>query len=173
MLVNSLTHILICLELFPLLRATAASQGSPTRITYTGSATQITQNTLSKKPISSTETVLGHFDDEAKFSSWYRYADTKLAVNAQVRRLAKLAPSEVIVNNICPGLVRTGLDKNLPIPFKLFMSVVRRAAGRTVQEGARTLIYASAVAGPETNGKFLQNNKIDAYVKLAWCAFVS
>jgi len=160
--VNCLTHILICLELFPLLRTTAASRGSPTRITYTGSATQISQNTLSKKPITSTETVLGHFDEEANFSSWFRYADTKLAVNAHVRRLAKLAPSEVIVNNICPGLVRTGLDKNLAIHFKLFMSLVRRFAGRTPEEGARTLIYASAVAGPETNGKFMQNNKIDA-----------
>ncbi|RFU76891.1 hypothetical protein TARUN_5341 [Trichoderma arundinaceum] len=125
-----------------------------------GSATQISQNTLTKKPISPESTVLGHFDNEANYNKFFRYADTKTVVNAYVRRLAALAPSEVIVNNLCPGLVQTGLDKNLPFYLRLPMLFFRRSAGRTVEEGARTLIYATTVAGPETNGKFLQNNKV-------------
>ena len=109
---------------------------------------------------------MGHFDDEANFNKYFRYADTKLAVNAYVRRLAMLAPSEVIVNNVCPGLVHTGgLDRNLPTILRLIMTAVRKIVGRSVEEGSRTLIYASAVAGTESNGKFLQNNKIDPYVK--------
>lgn len=159
--VNCYTHILISLELFSLLRSTAAIRGSPTRITFVGSSTHIGQNTLTKSPIPASSPILGHFDDETKFSKMFRYADTKLAVNAYVRRLATLAPSEVIVNNLCPGLVQTGLDKNLPLPLRLIMPLVRKTVGRTVQEGARTLIYASAVASEETNGKFLQNNKVD------------
>ncbi|KAL6902586.1 NAD(P)-binding protein [Trichoderma evansii] len=161
MQVNCYTHLLICLELFPLLRSTAAIRGLPTRITFTGSATQIKQNTLAKKPILPSSTILGHFDDEANFSKYFRYADTKTVVNAYVRRLAALAPSEVIANNPCPGLVQTGLDKNLPFYLRLPMAVARRSMGRTVEEGARTLVYASAVAGPDTNGKFLQHNKVD------------
>ncbi|KAK4067542.1 hypothetical protein Trihar35433_6102 [Trichoderma harzianum] len=104
---------------------------------------------------------LGHFDDEATFSKFFRYADTKTVVNAYVRRLAALAPSEVIVNNPCPGLVQTGLDKNLPFYLRIPMGLVRKSMARTVEEGARTLIFASVVAGPETNGKFLQHNKVD------------
>jgi NAD(P)-dependent dehydrogenase (short-subunit alcohol dehydrogenase family) len=159
--VNCYTHLLISLELFPLLRSTAAIRGLPSRITFTGSGTQITQNTLTKKPISPDSTVIGHFDDEANYNKYFRYADTKTVVNAYVRRLAALAPSEVIANNPCPGLVQTGFDKNLPFYLRLPMALVRKAMGRTVEEGARTLVYASAVAGPEANGKFLQHNKVD------------
>ncbi|KAM0463902.1 hypothetical protein ACHAO4_000627 [Trichoderma viride] len=161
MQVNCYTHLLISLELFPLLRSTAAIRGLPSRITFTGSGTQITQNTLTKKPISPDGTVLGHFDDEANYNKYFRYADTKTVINAYARRLAALAPAEVIVNNPCPGLVQTGFDKNLPFYLRLPMVLVRRAMGRTVEEGARTLVYASAVAGPEVNGKFLQHNKVD------------
>ena len=159
--VNCYTHFLISLELFPLLQSTAAARGVPSRITFTGSATHIKQNTLTRRPISPDSTVLGHFDDEANFDKLYRYADTKTVVNAYVRRLAALAPSEVIVNNACPGLVQTGVDKNLPFYLKLPMGLIRKSTGRTVEEGARTLIYATVVAGPETNGKFLQHNQID------------
>lgn len=159
--VNCYTHLLISIELFPLLRSTAALRGLPSRITFTGPATQITQNTLTKKPILPGSTILGHFDDEANYNKYFRYADTKTVVNAYVRHLATLAPSEVIVNNPCPGLVQTGFDKNLPFYLRLPMVLVRRAMGRTVEEGARTLVYASAVAGPEANGKFLQHNKVD------------
>ena len=108
---------------------------------------------------------MSHFDDEANFNKYFRYADTKLAVNAYVRRLASLAPSEVIVNNLCPGFVHTGgLDRNLPVFLRVPVSVARKIFGRSVEEGSRTLIYASVIAGPETNGKFMQNNEIHPYV---------
>lgn len=160
--VNCYTHFLISLELFPLLQSTATTRGLPTHITFTGSATQIKQNTLTKKPIPPEGTVLGHFDDEANFNKFFRYADTKTVVSAFVRRLGALAPDEVVVNNPCPGLVQTGLDKNLPFYLRLPMGLVRRYTGRTVAEGARTLVYASIIAGPDTNGKFLQHNKVDS-----------
>jgi NAD(P)-dependent dehydrogenase (short-subunit alcohol dehydrogenase family) len=160
MQVNCYTHVLISLALLPLLRRTAAVRGSPTRITFVGSGTQKTQATL-KGGLPEGVSVLEYFDDPANFSRFRRYADSKLAVNAYTRRLATLAPGEVVVNNLCPGLVQTGLDKNLPGPLKFIMGWVRKTAARTVEEGARTLVYAAAVAGEETSGKFLQQNKVD------------
>ncbi|KAK3315577.1 hypothetical protein B0H66DRAFT_584006 [Apodospora peruviana] len=160
MQVNCYTHILICLELFPLLQSTAIARDAPTRIIFVGSGTHVTQHTLTKSPITDTETVLGHFDDEAKFAKFGRYGDSKLLVNGYVRRLAAIDPEHVVVNNLCPGLVRTGLDKNMPTPLRWTMQLVRRSFARTVEEGARTLIYASVVAGVESNGKFLQNNEV-------------
>ncbi|KAG6365899.1 hypothetical protein INS49_000075 [Diaporthe citri] len=162
MQVNCYTHILICLELFPLLRSTAAARGSPARVTFVGSGLHINGHTLSKKPIWGGESVLGHLDDEQIFDKMSRYADSKLAVAAYVRRLGAVAPTEVTVNHLCPGLVQTGLDKHLPFFLKPIMWTYRKTSGRTVQEGARTLIHACAVAGPDTNGKFLQHNKIQA-----------
>lgn len=82
-------------------------------------------------------------------------------VNAYVRRLAKIAPSEVVVNNLCPGFVRTGLDKALPLPIRAIMGPVRWSLGKTVEEGAAMVVYAAAVASADTNGKFLQKNEID------------
>jgi NAD(P)-dependent dehydrogenase (short-subunit alcohol dehydrogenase family) len=94
-----------------------------------------------------------------------RYSDSKLVLNAFCRRLATIVPSDqVIVNNVCPGMVATDFDRGLPVWLKLIMSVVKQFMARDVAEGGRTLIYASAVAGPETHGKFIQNNKVDPYV---------
>jgi retinol dehydrogenase-14 len=107
--------------------------------------------------------VLGHWDDASNFNSFFRYADTKLCVSALCRKLAELAPAdEIIVNNPCPGLVRTkGLDKNLNLVLKGLMYVVRGIQGRSIEEGARTMIYASVVAGKETNGNFMMHNKVE------------
>jgi len=119
-------------------------------------------HTLAKKPVTPAETALGHFDDEKTYSGLTRYGDSKLVVNAYSRRLAALVPSsEVIVNNLCPGLVATGFDKQLAGWLKPIMFIYRKIAARGVEEGSRTLIYASALAGPETHGKFLQHNKVN------------
>ncbi|THW72154.1 putative carbonyl reductase [Aureobasidium pullulans] len=161
MQVNCYTHVLIALELLPLLQATSKLRNAPTHLTFVGSATQ-TMHTLAKKPVTASETVLGHFDDQNIYSGLTRYSDSKLAVNAYVRRLSALvSPSEVIVNNLCPGLVATGFDKQLPAWLKPLMFVYRKIAARDVHEGSRTLVYASAVADATTHGKFLQSNKID------------
>jgi NAD(P)-dependent dehydrogenase (short-subunit alcohol dehydrogenase family) len=118
-------------------------------------------HTLTKKPIAAQETVIGHFDDQKIYSGLTRYADSKLAVNAIVRKLATKAPSsEVIINNVCPGLVATGFDKHLPIWLKPFMFAYRKISARDVHEGARTLVYAVAVADQDTHGKFIQHNQI-------------
>jgi NAD(P)-dependent dehydrogenase (short-subunit alcohol dehydrogenase family) len=165
MQVNCYTHVLVSLALLPLLQRTAAARGSPTRITFVGSGTQKSQATL-KTALPDDVSVLSYFDDPANFSRFRRYADSKLLVSAYTRRLATLAPGEVVVNNLCPGLVQTGLDKNLPGPLKAIMGWVRRSMARTVEEGARTLVFAAAVAGEETNGMFLQQNEIDEWVFL-------
>ncbi|THZ78915.1 putative carbonyl reductase [Aureobasidium pullulans] len=161
MQVNCYTHVLIALELLPLLQATSKLRNAPTHLTFVGSATQ-TMHTLAKKPVAASETVLGHFDDQNIYSGLTRYSDSKLAVNAYVRRLSALvSPSEVIVNNLCPGLVATGFDKQLPAWLKPLMFVYRKIAARDVHEGSRTLVYASAIADTTTHGEFLQSNKID------------
>lgn len=161
MQVNCYTHLLISLELLPLLRATAAVRGSPTHLTFVGSATQ-TMHTLSKKPVAAGETALGHFDDVHVYSGLTRYSDSKLVTNALVRRLAATVPaSEVIVNNLCPGLVATAFDKQLPGWLKPIMFLYRKVSARDVSEGSRTLIYASVIAGVDSHGKFMQNNKVD------------
>lgn len=88
--------------------------------------------------------------------------DSKLLVNVFIRHLATIVSSdEIVVNNVCPGMVQTGLDRTMPRWIRTIMFFVRKVMARPVDEGARTLIYASAVMGAETHGKFIQNNLVD------------
>ena len=121
-------------------------------------------HTLANHPLTSPDTVLGHFDN-LKAYNIKRYADSKLAVNAFTRKLATAVSSNyVIVNNVCPGMVATDFDKGLPVWIKVPFIFIRAVRARKVDEGSRTVVYASVIAGPESHGKFLNHNKIDAYV---------
>jgi len=107
------------------------------------------------------ETVLGHFDDRKQYNM-KRYVDSKLVVNAFARKLATaVSPNCVIVNTVCPGMVATGFDKGMPAYIRIPMSLVRAVRARDIDEGGRTLVYASLVAGQESHGKFINHNKID------------
>jgi NAD(P)-dependent dehydrogenase (short-subunit alcohol dehydrogenase family) len=119
--------------------------------------------TLAKNPIAPTETLHDHFDNQQTYSGMTRYPDSKLAVNAFARHLATTVSSnEVIVNNVCPGMVATGFDRSLPGWIMVPFIFIRKAVARTVEECSRTLIYATAVVGPESHGRFIQNNKVES-----------
>ncbi|KGO71512.1 Short-chain dehydrogenase/reductase SDR [Penicillium italicum] len=159
--VNLMSYEAMILELLPLLRATAVNSGEPSRLTFVGSSNQ-NLHTLATKPLADSKTVIEHCDDGQTYSGLRRYADSKFVVHAFVQRLASIVPSsEIIVNDPCPGMVATNFDRGLPLWFKPIMFVVRKLMARTVDEGARTIIYAAVVAGQETHGKFLQSNKVD------------
>ncbi|CAI7639503.1 unnamed protein product [Penicillium glandicola] len=161
MQVNCYTHFLVALELLPLLRTTAVNCGEPSRLTFVGSNNQ-NYHTLAKRPLADSNTVIEHYDDKQTYSGLQRYADSKFAVHAFVQRLASIVKSsELIINDPCPGFVATKFDRTLPLWLKPIMAVMRRLMARTVDEGARTIIYAVVVAGQETHGNFLQSNQVD------------
>lgn len=120
------------------------------------------QHTLTTKPVAASDSVLTHFNDRQVYNNLRRYGDSKFLLNAFVHRLATTVPShEVIVNNVCPGFVATGFDRQLPAWLRPIMYVMRKTVAKTVEEGGRALISASILAGPDTHGKFIQNNKVD------------
>lgn len=84
-------------------------------------------------------------------------------MNDFVRRLAAPAgPGGVVFNCVCPGLLKpTGVDRNLAWGLGQAVRLYRAFAGRDVAAGARTVVFAAAAAGGETQGSFLQNNAVD------------
>jgi NAD(P)-dependent dehydrogenase (short-subunit alcohol dehydrogenase family) len=117
-------------------------------------------HTLANHPFTSPETLLGHFDN-LKAYNMKRYADSKLTANAFARKLATVVSSNhVIVNTVCPGIVATDLEKSLPAWVKVPYFFIRAVLARKVDEGSRTLVYASVIAGPETHGRYLNHNKL-------------
>lgn len=118
------------------------------------------KHSLTKTPIGANDSIIAHFDKPA--GGIQKYCDSKLLVNAFVRKLAsQVSVSEVVVNNLCPGLVTTELGRDFPIWLKPVKHAYRWMFARSVEEGARTIVFAAAVAGGETHGKFLQQNEID------------
>ncbi|KAK9376360.1 uncharacterized protein V1513DRAFT_375935 [Lipomyces chichibuensis] len=158
--VNYLSNALLALELLPLLEQTAIDVKAPTRISWVGSQTQAF-NSFSKKPLRSDESFLHRFDDKTQYSSFFRYSDSKFLVSMFVQELAKHVPQDkVVINHVCPGMVSTGIDANLPFYLRPIVGAVKSLFARTAEEGARILIYAAAVAGPDTHGAFIVDNKI-------------
>ncbi|CDZ96633.1 Dehydrogenases with different specificities (related to short-chain alcohol dehydrogenases) [Phaffia rhodozyma] len=161
MQINCWTNFILAIELLPLLRATSAVRGKASRLVIS-SFEMHASHSLTKVGIDAGQTVYGHFDDKTKYSKMYRYPDSKLAVVAFVEQLATHVPaSEVIINNVTPGMCLTDFDKNLPFGLKQILWLARRIMARTAEEGARTYIYAAEVADAETHGRYIANNQVD------------
>lgn len=121
------------------------------------------------KPIPESESILARLDDPEYYSYPSRYADTKLVLNAFTRSIAVAVPlGEVIVNCFCPGVVKTDMDRHIPFHHKIFIKIYRLLYSRDIVEAGRTIIYATVLAGEDTQGKFLQHNAIDTWVS---CCF--
>ena len=161
--VNYLSNALLSLLLLPKLRRSAEDENTATgtRISWVGSEGQ-DMHSLARHPIQTSESVVDHFDDKRKYRSWTRYMDSKLLVSMFVQMLAEQIPVQqgVIINNFCPGMVKTSIDAFVPWYLKPVVAVWKWMRARTVEEGARSAIYATVVAGEETHGRFLKHNRL-------------
>lgn len=169
--VNAYTHILIILSLLPLLRSTSLKRGHPTRVTVVGSIAH-TMHRIAQKPPKPSQTVIEYFDDRNTYDGLRRYGDSKFVINAFVRRLASVVPSsEVIVNNFCPGVVATGIDRDLPVWLRGIMFLIRKAVARTVEVGGRTVIHGRGILWILANALIFEILASDSYIHLvprAW-----
>lgn len=138
--VNYCSEALLALELLPLLEATAAKRGTPSRLTIVGSQAQ-NSTSVAKKAIPENEGLIAYLDNKVSYAGLTRYSGSKLLVSAFVQELAqRVSGKNVIVNNVCPGLVATGFDAHLPPWLKPIMFVFRKLQARDVDEGARSLL---------------------------------
>ena len=158
--VNYLSNALLALELLPLLEATAAKENRATRMTWVGSRTHMNDANLDKT-LHSKESVLDRFDDKSRYSAMSHYGNTKLLCVMFVAELAKRVSGEkVVVNSLCPGMVKTGMSDVLPVYLRLPMNLVLAMRARTVEQGGWLVVNAAAVASKETHGRFLNDRDV-------------
>ncbi|MCJ1394786.1 hypothetical protein MMC18_007666 [Xylographa bjoerkii] len=161
MQVNYLSNTLLIFELLPLLESSAAVTGRSTRITWVGSRAHHTTSLQKQDPVKPDETVLGHMDAKEHFSAFTKYNDTKLLCAMFMYELAPyLKKSNVQINMLCPGMVKTAMTDILPIYICFPMSVFQSVTARTVEEGAWPIMNAIVVAGPDSHGKFILDKDI-------------
>jgi NAD(P)-dependent dehydrogenase (short-subunit alcohol dehydrogenase family) len=156
--VNLLSPALLALELLPMLEKTAEAKGVPSRITWVGSFVQF-DHTLEKKPMIDGQAVLQHFDDEKNFVAMGRYSDSKLLGTMFVEQLAGFVdPKKVVVNEVSPGMVKTGFGE-YPVWLRAMFSVLFGLRARSAEEGAKTYLNALGVVGQESHGQYLSDNQ--------------
>jgi NAD(P)-dependent dehydrogenase (short-subunit alcohol dehydrogenase family) len=145
MQVNYLSNVLLTLKLLPLLEATAAQSGEPSRLSWVGSRAHYVSSFYQTRPLQNEERILERMDDKSKYSGFTVYSDTKMLVAIFISELGKSLSSEkVIVNNMCPGQVNTHMMLN----------------SRPPEQGGWIITYGTVIAGKESHGRFLKDKDV-------------
>ncbi|KAL8778231.1 MAG: hypothetical protein Q9213_007510 [Squamulea squamosa] len=108
--------------------------------------------------------VLSVLNDQKKFNSGDRYYTSKLLLTLFFREFVDRLPSarnDVVVNLVNPGFCYgSELHRSISGPFGAVFGGMKRAIGRSTEVGARTLVHGAVVAGKETHGCYLSDEKV-------------
>ncbi|KAJ5684330.1 Short-chain dehydrogenase/reductase SDR [Penicillium maclennaniae] len=156
--VNYLSNVLL-VELLTYLESSAEKSGSPTRVTWVGSRRNDAGESLSKKV--PTGSVLEYMDSAETFAKFTRYGDSKLLCAMFVYSLApRLDAGKIILNLVCPGMIGTNLESDLPQPLRFLVGILKRMRARTVEVGGWLILNAALIADEDSHGKHLGDKDI-------------
>ena len=102
--------------------------------------------------------VLSVLNDKPRFSAVDRYYTSKLLLALFLKEFTNRLPADnaVVVNMVNPGFCYgTELHRSLGGALGKVFGGVKRAIGRSTPVGARTLVHAAVIAGPESHGRYL------------------
>ncbi|TVY81173.1 Short chain dehydrogenase sol3 [Lachnellula suecica] len=141
--INVISTFYLAMLMLSKLKSSAKEFGIQTHITVVSSERE--DNTFEALNIQST----GTFPE--------RYPTSKLLEVLVVRQVAPhLEGSGVILNVLSPGLCHSALARE----GNRFLTIMKFLFARTSEMGSRTLVSA-ATAGPESNGRYVHNGKVD------------
>ncbi|KAL4747431.1 hypothetical protein BDW72DRAFT_182694 [Aspergillus terricola var. indicus] len=162
--VNYLSNVLLLAELLPYLESTAERTGSAVRITWLGSRTYYLSNSLEKSDILTYGSAILQYMDSEKASAsagMNQYPDRKLLCALFVYELAsRLNRDKVILNLVCPGMVKTDLGRNGPLWIRALIEVIRALRARQVEVGGWLVLNTAIVAGKESHGSLIGDREI-------------
>lgn len=151
--VNVISTFYLALLLLPKLKSSAKAFGiKPHLVIVTSEVHAWTKFPEWKEP-----NAFKALDDESKARMAERYPTSKLLEVLVVRQIApELEGSGVILNMLNPGLCHSELSRD----SGMFLTVFKFFFARTTEVGSRTLV-ASAVAGPESHGKYMSDGQVE------------
>lgn len=96
-----------------------------------------------------------------RYSGWKAYAQSKLCNLLFTYELAeRLQDSDVTVNALHPGFVKTGFGQGTPSTFSAFFGFLQQYFAITPEQGAATSIYlATSPAVASTTGRYYVNKQ--------------
>ncbi|KLU92541.1 hypothetical protein MAPG_11486 [Magnaporthiopsis poae ATCC 64411] len=177
--VNVLATALMAVLILPLLQAAAPDSGGRPHLTFVNSIghAEVQREWLD----GSGGSLLQAANDEAAFDQRKHYGMVKLLAMAAVRAIARSpavggTDARVIVNSCCPHLCKTDLGREFPLVQRAVTSVFQAFFARSAEEGARTLVGATAL-GSESHGRFWHHDVLypvgdlaqdDAFMDKTW-----
>ena len=111
--------------------------------------------------------VLNVLNDKAKFNPGDRYYTSKLLLALFFREFVNRLPADnaVVVNMVNPGFCYgSELHRSLSGPLGKVFGGMKRAIGRPTPVGARTLVHAAVVAGRESHGRYMSDEKVAPFM---------
>ncbi|KIX03556.1 uncharacterized protein Z518_07109 [Rhinocladiella mackenziei CBS 650.93] len=151
--VNVISTFLLAFLLLPKLKATAKEYKIEPRITIVSSGAHGHTTFLER----TAPNVFELIRDPSKANMRDRYPLSKLLQLLTIHTIPpRLAGSGVILNYVNPGLCHSKLSRDAPIMMEIFKFFL----ARSTEAGSRTLV-AAAGAGPESQGKYIDDAKID------------
>ncbi|KAM7200666.1 retinol dehydrogenase 14 [Naviculisporaceae sp. PSN 640] len=172
--VNVLSMALLALLLLPLMSKANPNDDALAHMSFVNSiaSMEVTKEELEKASVVSTfpaKSLINHINNENKFDNQRQYFLVKLAawfvVQGLVAQQRKLGEQKVVINASDPGLCKTGMLRSFPLIVRAIMAVRYWFLGRSVEEGARTLVSATGL-GAESNGKFWRNDRFSELSEL-------
>ncbi|TVY43589.1 Short-chain dehydrogenase/reductase [Lachnellula subtilissima] len=162
--VHVLSTSLLALELLPWLKKLG---GGKKHMSFVGSGNHRDLK-IGKANGWPQEDVLGFWSQKENFVKIKMYAVSKLMEQYVVNEIAKLSSPEVIVNPLCPGMVKSDLAREYQTNFLLTMAVnsYMTLLSKTTEGGARSLVL-TALTPPEDNGKYITHYQSDKDYKNA------
>ncbi len=121
---NLLPNALVSLGLLPLLKSTATEERDPTKTTWAGSRSHETDIDLFKA-LSPHGSIFSCTDDQSRCSTVSNYANSKMLCFMFITELAhRVSANMVIINSVCPGMVKTEIADSTPIYVRAVTSVI-------------------------------------------------
>ncbi|KAL2818219.1 hypothetical protein BDW59DRAFT_181920 [Aspergillus cavernicola] len=118
------------------------------------------------------KTLLETLNDNKYFISTDRYFTSKLLQQLFFlelfanHRSNQGRSSRTVINLVNPGLCKgSDLHRNGEGIVGKGLAAMKQLVGRTVPVGARTLVHAAVVAGPESDGKFLSDTRVSPFAR--------
>lgn len=153
--VNVISTFLLAFLLLPKLKATASKFTTKPRLSIVSSEV----HGWSKLDEQHSELMFPVLDDPKTANMKERYPTSKLLEVLPFRQIApKFADAGVVINILNPGLCHSSLSRDAG----WFLYFLKLALARTTEVGSRTLV-AAAVAGEESNGKYMHDGLVDEH----------
>ncbi|KAI1802577.1 NAD(P)-binding protein [Daldinia bambusicola] len=161
---NALSTALLGHLLLQWMKTERPNRSSPAHLAATGSSQHLTADTRDWAEWAAESGILRHLNRPENWPGPNpMYAITKLLAQYAVNELAQMALGpdgrpEVIVNTMCPGVVKTDFPRHLvekSLGYRVAVALFFGGFGKTPENGARTYV-ATGLTKESEHGKFIR-----------------